>query len=186
MPSYLDEDTEKSAEQLLFDLIEEHHPMMLRYAYTLVSQDIHVAQDVVQEAIITINKRFVDFDQAKPFAPWARGIIRYKVLEARRESQKFSALAPIAIDGVDDIYAIIDSSNLSTNWTGRVQSLQHCVQKLKLPMRMVVEHFYSSGYSIREISRAMGLKEDTISKRLSRARILIRDCVKHLTHFEER
>ena len=49
-----------------------------------VTPQLADAEDILQETARQIVERFDEYDRERPFAPWAIGIARYKVLEWRR------------------------------------------------------------------------------------------------------
>lgn len=50
--------------------------------------DFHKAEGVLQETAATVAEKFPDYDQSRPFVPWALGIAKYKVLEALRSASR--------------------------------------------------------------------------------------------------
>src|SRR5678809_1005308 len=58
------------------------HLDLLRYVLTLLP-DRHLAEDVVQETARVLWRKFADYDRARPFWPWARGIAHFEVRKAR-------------------------------------------------------------------------------------------------------
>jgi len=167
-------------------LLSENRSMMHSYASTLLSGDSHEAEDVVQEATLTAYDKFHDFNQGKSFSKWIRGIIRYKVLESRRGTDKRPlSQDPDVINGIDDIYRLIDQVSSTDQWSKKLEVLDHCVAKLKKPMRTVIEKFYQFGYTLDEIAGQMNLNIMTVGKRLSRSRAKIRNCVTQKIKFED-
>ncbi len=63
-------------------------------------------------------------------------------------------------------------------FTASDSSLYEAVSGLPLKYRNVIHLFYYEGYSIREISRLTGQKENAVKTQLSRARNILRDVLK--------
>ena len=159
-------------------LLNEHRDMMLSYASTLMGNDTHAAEDVVQEASLIAYRKLETFDTSRNFAKWLRGIVRIKVLENKRYTRRRPLiLDPDVVSGIDEVYGLFDRPKTCETWLDRVHLLRSCVEKLNHPMRVVVEYFYRSGLSLREIAERMRLNEMTVGQRLSRSRKLLRHCV---------
>ena len=60
------------------------------------------AEDILQDTARQVANRFDEYDQSRPFAPWAMGIAKYKVLEWRRRQARGAIL--LEEDAIDAIH----------------------------------------------------------------------------------
>lgn len=158
-------------------LLKEHRHMMLTYASALLGGDRREAEDVVQEASLVAFKRLDSFDVNASFPAWLRGIVRFKVFESRRALARSPIMKdPDVIQGMEDVFQAFDQPYADEEWLERITILQECILKLKDPMQRVVNLFYKSGKSLKEISAKMSINIMTAGQRLSRARKLIQSC----------
>ena len=151
-------------------LAREHHRALLAYAAGL-SRRTDVAEDLVQEAFVVAWRRLPDFDPSRDFAAWMRGIVRMKHLEwsrARRETPADPAL----LEGLDRRHA-----SWSRPGHDLFDALDRCLQSLPVEFRAVVDLFYRAGKSGPEIARGSGETEESVRKRLQRARGMLGACV---------
>ena len=80
-------------------------------------------------------------------------------------------------DNIDDLsIAIEEKENLSFLWDA--------VKKLPIKYREVIHLFYYEGYSIKEISDILNIKEGTIKSLLSRGKALLKSELKEAYDFE--
>lgn len=155
-------------------LVRQHHRRLLAFAHALVP-DQSVVEDIVQEAFVTAYARLDTFDPSGDFPAWMRAIIRFKCMEWRRIKREV-AMPEETLESLDLCHAEWDNNGQSD---GRIlEALDRCVETLPETMSQVVNLFYFKRLRGRPISDALGISEATIRQRLSRARVILTDCVK--------
>ena len=168
-------------------LAEQYRPMLLSYARALLYGDEHEAEDVVQEAFLTAHQRLDSFRRGENFGCWLRGIARNKALESRRVARRRREVMDSRIlEGMEEVYAMLDASSPGEElWHERLQRLlRHCIQRLSQHLKDAVDRVYEDGMDLREAAAALGASSAAVAQRLSRARTLIRDCVREQTGSE--
>ncbi|MFZ4573419.1 MAG: RNA polymerase sigma factor [Phycisphaerales bacterium] len=157
-------------------LVREHADMLAAFIRTLV-RDPGTADDVFQETIIVAWRRLGDFDRSRPFAPWLRGIAANCAMAAFRAGKA----RPLSDDP-----AVMDSVNASFDRLGtrggdtfreRISHMDECLSQLPEAMRECITLAYSRGMMLKEIAEATGQMEETIKKRVQRARQALADCI---------
>jgi RNA polymerase sigma-70 factor (ECF subfamily) len=138
--------------------------------------DRETARDLVQEAFIRAYQHLDRFDPARgDFRLWLRGIARHVAQgELRRRARELKRLnfyweylecqpsdAAAAAARADDLRRHVDA----------------CCEKLEGDAATAIAMRYRQGAPIEEIAQALNRSLDTARKLLSRARLLIRDCV---------
>ena len=158
-------------------LVGEYRPMLLCYLTGLLGES-HLAEDLVQEAFITAEKKLDQFEPGGNFGSWLRGIARNKVREHRRAS----ARRPLVVDsriveGMEQVFGLFDAPDASGSaWGERLEVVRACIGKLKSRLRSAVECVYQRGKSLQEASAELDCSAVAVGQRLTRARRLIREC----------
>lgn len=153
--------------------------MLLCYLKGVVG-DVHLAEDLVQESLLTARGAIGRFDpKAGSFGVWLRGIARNKV----RENKRAGARRPLVVDsrvveGMEEVFSMFDQpSTEADEWGGRLEVLRSCVRKLKGTLLPAIEAVYTRGLSLKEAAADLGASAEAIGQRLTRGRRLIRECV---------
>ncbi len=168
-------------------LIEQYRPMLLSYTASLLYGDVDKAEDIVQEACFVAHQRLEAFRQGENFACWLRGIVRKKVLESQRAFRHERVIADSrVIEGIEEVYAVFDAPALGEEpYFERMQRwVRHCVGQLSQHLKDAIVRVYSENMSLRQAAAAENASSDAIAKRLSRARELIRQCVREQSEKE--
>jgi len=78
-------------------LVSLHQLRAIRAAY-FITQDLSLAEDIVQEAFLKLRGSIKGFDQSRAFAPWfLRSVVNAAIKAARRQSR----LVPIDDEAVE-------------------------------------------------------------------------------------
>lgn len=149
-------DGDKHAFECLYD---RWHLQLLRFAFRL-TQNSQDAQDVMQDAAITIAKDIHKLENPASFVPWAYTIVRRR-----------------AHDHIDKIIRHRQlKSELSTESIAQVEhsdstlALQQALKKLPNDDRVLLTLFYLDEMTGPQLSQAMGVPIGTIKSRLFTAR----------------
>lgn len=124
-------------------------------AMSLNDEDIG---DLIQETILTAYKKINTLKKVDFFKTWLIRIFINKSNSLKKKNGK--------VIFMEDINAI----NLKEDFKGDNLHLRESINKLKKDSKEVIILFYIMGYSIKEISTILQLKEGSIKSRLSRAR----------------
>ncbi len=137
------------------------------------------AEDVLQEAFLTITEKAGKFEEGTNFFAWACAIVRFKVLEHQRRSRKTMALS-------DDVLAALEASApTAVFFEQRLAALDGCVEKLPVRAREIVKLRYHGEHGAEAIARRLDWTANSVSVALSRARETLRDCVQRTLQHEE-
>ena len=175
----LDELTLRRARKGNRGACEQIYRLFQRPAYTLayrICQCPDMAQDVVQDAFITLFKRIGQFRGDSPFWGWLRRVVVNQALTAlRRKPRELSfdvAPEPAAVlDGHHRIQDTLDANLL--------------LARLSDEDRSVVWLHDVEGYNHREIGVLMNKTESYSKTRLSRARKSLQDYLENNAEVSE-
>ncbi len=131
------------------------------------------AEDVFQQASITLWKNFQDFDQSREFYPWACGVVLHAVQNFRRAAKRRHFILN------DELIALIAEEQMASSprHTHRLELLEECVAMLRPRDRRLLEQVYSENESVGSIAKSVGGSVQTIYNRLNLIRKQLMECV---------
>jgi RNA polymerase sigma-70 factor (ECF subfamily) len=157
-------------------LARENADMLTAYLRSLLGAD-HALDDIFQEALVVAWRRLSEYDRQRPFGPWLRGIARNLVMEHHRRGRVRAAAVDEAV--LEALDARFDQFGRSgEGFRERAEQLLGCLSRLPESMREVVEMVYARGLMLKQIALAVGAAEETIKKRMQRARASLADCLR--------
>jgi RNA polymerase sigma-70 factor (ECF subfamily) len=141
----------------------------LRAAYLIV-RDRALAEDIVQEAFVTLPKRLKTFDNHLPFRPWFLRLVANEALKAlhrrgREVPLQDQAWRSIAL--ADPAEAVIEEELKADVWAALGQ--------LDPQLRSLVVLRYFAGLSEADLAAQLGRPEGTVRWWLYKARKLLRE-----------
>ncbi len=128
--------------------------------------DKALADDLFQEAFITIFSKIKQFKHKGSFEGWLKRITINTVLTYYRK-QKISA--SMDIESIPEVLEDIDLD--SEQYT--LEELLKCVQDLPNQYRLVFNMYVLDEYSHKQIAFELGITEGTSKSNLSRARVIL-------------
>ena len=141
--------------------IEKYKKQMYVVAYSILKNPTD-AEDVVQEALLTSYERLHTLQDEEKFKPWLMSIL---VNQAKMYIRKNSRI--VYIENGEEIDQETAKGNYEEIWD--------VVLSLNSKLSLVVILYYSQGYSVKEISKIVGIPAGTVKSRLAKARVLLRE-----------
>ena len=140
-------------------LVERYERAALAAALSVL-QDVHAAQDVVQDVFVLCFTKLASLRDGSRFGPWLLKTVGREAVHASRRSRR------MRIERSDvEPYASDDDRLLSDER----ERLLRCVQALPANERAAVSLRYFEGHGVNDIARITGSAVGTITKQLSRA-----------------
>jgi RNA polymerase sigma-70 factor (ECF subfamily) len=155
-------------------LVRQHHRRLLAFALSLTHSP-QAAEDVVQEAFVTAYKRLPQFDPARDFGSWVRGIIRHKYMEWARK-QRTKPIDGKVLDSLEDSHREWDRAEAEERGEA-LAALRRCLGALEAASREIVDLFYMKRQPCATVAARLGVTETVVRKRLERARRRLARCV---------
>jgi len=137
-------------------LYKRWHPKLLRLAYRL-TQNRDEAQDVMQDAAMTIAKNMGKLDAPAKFSAWAYTIVRRRAADHIAKAVKGRKLQSRAADYTPKS----ESQDMD-----QAVSLKQALERLEGAERTLLKLFYIDGMSGAEIAIALGVPLGTVKSRL--------------------
>ncbi len=166
---------------------EAFSALMDRYRERIVRLGVHMvgnrddAQDLCQETFVRVYRALGTFDRRRAFSPWLYRIAHNVILDFLRRRKA----RPQTVESDDGtFYDSVDPSAenpqgaLLTQEAGR-EALD-AIRGLPDNYRSVVVFRYLDDLSYAEIAETLGITEANVMMRMSRARRMLRDRLKHL------
>jgi RNA polymerase sigma-70 factor (ECF subfamily) len=152
------------------------HILPLRGYLLALTADFHRVDDLVQETFLAALQKAADFQEGTNFRAWIFALGRFRLLSAVRDAGR----EPLSFEP-DVIELLAESApDFSAN-EQRAQHLQPCMDRLAPQARRAMELLYQQGRPPREIAPLMGWTVNAVKVALSRARVVVRECIeRHL------
>lgn len=129
------------------------------------------ADDVFQDAFITLFQKIDQYQFKGSFEGWAKRIFVNEALEVLRKKQRQLHVAINTEIQVEDTHE--DNNENRSVSVSQNELLEH-IQQLPDNYRMIFNLFVFEGYSHKEISEKLNMAEGTSKSLLSRAKNLLR------------
>ena len=155
-------------------LLYENQGRIYAYVLSLVG-NYPDSDDIVQETISTMWRKFDDFVPGTHFAKWGISIAHYKILTYRRKMQKQGTL--LYHDDVFDQLPAHFSRN-SIHHEDRTEILKECLKKLQDKSLTVIRLRYFENIAPQVIAKCIGISANNVYKILSRAHGFLLTCMK--------
>ncbi len=135
--------------------------------------DYAKAQDILQEANLTLWRKAEDFEPGTNFNAWACRVAYFHVLNHRRKQQREKLVFD---DSLFD-YLSERQEQRAESADVRLTALRRCLTKLPDKQRQLIERRYHPGASVQGIASDDGKSEGAISQALFRIRASLQHCV---------
>ncbi|MEO5914161.1 MAG: sigma-70 family RNA polymerase sigma factor [Luteolibacter sp.] len=156
----------------LVALITRHQAALHAYILSLLPNQAK-ADDVLQETNLVLWRKAADYDQAKPFMPWACRIAWFQIKAARRDAARDRhVFDPELLD----LLAAEDDSDLEAT-TALDHALHDCLEQLPEEKRDLILHRYHPDSSVNEMASSCNLSPGALSVQLHRIRQMLESCV---------
>ncbi|MEQ1830434.1 MAG: sigma-70 family RNA polymerase sigma factor [Pirellula sp.] len=149
------------------------HERRLRNFARILVYESHDADEVFQEASVTMIEKFDSLTFDGDFSKWACKIILFKVMELRRKKGREK------LRHSDKTVEALAShaEGLLTNLSERSMALEKCIQHLTPTNRSMLLDRYEQGQDIDSIASKFHTSVAAVYRSLSRSRKLLHDCI---------
>lgn len=154
------------------ELLTTHDRALSLYVHSLVPRD-SAAQDILQQTKLLLWKHFGDFELGTNFLAWARKVAFHQILSHRR--QKKREHLPLDEVTLEALAAAV--SELACDLPQRHEALRHCMARLPMEHRQLVQLRYYEDLAIEQVAERVNRTEAAVYRALSRVRMTLMDCV---------
>jgi RNA polymerase sigma-70 factor (ECF subfamily) len=155
-------------------LFLQNQPRLYAYILTLLPHRAD-ADDVLQEASLTMWDKFDGAAPPDEFLLWARRVAYHKVLDFYKKSNRATArLGRLFVERLAEAAATqADALQLDE----RREALAGCVEKLAPRDRELLSRRFAEGATTQSTSEQLGRSVDSVYKALAKIRAALADCV---------
>jgi RNA polymerase sigma factor (sigma-70 family) len=162
-------------------LVDETRGLVSSIALAIL-RDVDVSRDVAQDVLLVAWRDLRKLREPASFLPWLRQITRnraHHVLRSRVRARRVVSEPAAGADGVDldeRLARACAAPLVSEVLVAEEQRtrLAEAIEALPDEAREVVTLYYREGQSARQVADLLGLREDAVKQRLSRARQRLR------------
>ena len=160
------------------EVLVREYQLQALHAAVLIVQDHDLAQDIVQDAFLTMSRKIAQYDATRPFRPWfLRSVVNASIKVAKRQTRF------ISLNGYDSAVAeemgkwLVDPDAqledfVETNETR--QTVRKALLKLTPKQRAVVVMRFYLGMTTPEITKELGSSTPAVKWSLHAARKRLR------------
>ncbi|MFN4261618.1 MAG: sigma-70 family RNA polymerase sigma factor [Gemmataceae bacterium] len=153
-------------------LLLRHQSELKTFVSALV-RDSHACDDLLQEIALILWREFEQYDRARSFGAWARGIAAKKLLQHWEKLGRIPVpFSPAAIQGVVDAF-----DRREPQAGPQMEALRDCLEQLTPRSRRLVDLRYQETLALPKIAERTGSTLEAIHKALVRIRQQLRECV---------
>jgi RNA polymerase sigma-70 factor (ECF subfamily) len=159
----------------LFEVLMRRHNERIYRAARAILGDDREAEDVMQQAYVNAYAHLRQFDRRAAFATWLTRIAVHEAISRIRRRRRYEPLSP-ETEGMPDIFPGQRTADPERQAFGRELGalLEAAVDGLPDGAREVFVLRQVEGLSTAETASSLGISEDTVKTRLSRARAALR------------
>lgn len=153
-------------------LLSTYQERLYRYVFALMPNE-QDAKDVVQETCVALCRKFDEYDESRPFLPWAYRFAYLEVLKHRQKNRK------AAISLSDDLIELLarERNAQSEVLEARLRALEECLRDLPQVDFDLVRGRYYSSQSIDKLAAQVEMSQRSVYRNLERVRRVLFDCI---------
>ncbi len=129
--------------------------------------------DIIQETLKELWRKFDKFDPARPFLPWANRFVYRQVLIHRRST----AIRLKYTFSEETFRCLVEEQSPLERDVALSEALDKCLHRLDNDERELLNLRYFTKGSINEMATREGLSVDVLYKRIQRIRSVLQRCI---------
>lgn len=151
---------------------------LFRYVFVLMRGDEHAARDVTQETLLRVVRHIRIFECGDGFWSWLTCLARSAAADHGRKTSRYRRM----LDRFAGAPSVPDQASPPDSEIS--DAIARGLGELSEEDRLLLQHKYAEGASVRQMADHAGLTESAIESRLARARRELRSIVFRLTRHE--
>jgi len=159
-------------ETALFEVLMRRHNERVYRAARAILRDEREAEDVMQQAYVNAFEHLAQFDRRAKFSTWLTKIAVYEALARARQRGRYDSLDEMDVMPVETLMPITQRPDPERETFGRElgRLIESAVDLLGDGYREVFMMRQVEGLSTAETAQVLGVSEDVVKTRFSRAR----------------
>jgi RNA polymerase sigma-70 factor, ECF subfamily len=167
-------DYRRSQDDEFVRLLTQYKSQLFRYIFCTV-HNLQDAEDIFQQASITLWDKFSEFTPGTNFFLWACSIARYKALAhlKSKDRQRLYFSEELIAELAEN-----DASQSPALEEARLRALAACREKLSAADQSLLAACYSDGSPVIDVAKRIGRPVGSVYDSLSRIRRALFDCIR--------
>jgi RNA polymerase sigma factor (sigma-70 family) len=162
----------KAGDKNSFDeLYDKYYLMLFRTAYLILGNS-YDAEDVTQDAFVSIYVNIKSLKDPDKLKPWMFSILKNSAYKKYKNKKRELPDEEIQLKVDKETYTIEDEFVVKSE-------IQDALMSLNKKQREVIVLFYYNDLTIKEIASALGVFEGTVKSRLFKARKVLKKELEH-------
>ena len=150
---------------------------LMAYARSLLG-NYAAADDVLQETLLVVFKKFDQFQEGTSMLAWCRSIVRIEVLRAKQRHQRERTLAERLLDdAIDAAFDEFQTARRHDNAASWRDALRGCLERVSQRGQSVLRARFADELSYQQIGERLGMTIEAVRKALFRHKKNVRTCV---------
>ena len=150
---------------------------LIAYARSLLG-NYAAADDVLQEAMLVVFRKYDQFQDGTSILAWCRSIVRLEVLRAKQNHQRERTLTERLLDdAIDAAFDEFQSTRRQVDGESWREALRSCLEKAPERGRSVLQARFADELSYLQIGKRLGMTVEAVRKALFRTKKQVRQCV---------
>jgi RNA polymerase sigma-70 factor (ECF subfamily) len=165
-------------------LLAQHEARLFGYIHALVMNAAD-AEEVYQDTVLALWRKFDQFQPETNFAAWARAAAHFEVQHYfRGASRRRSRFDPVLVDEIAATQMQLDQSETPDAET-YFDALRKCKELLPDADQRLIEMCYLASLGVSKTARRLGRSPQSVCNSLSRIRRALFDCIRRATEDAE-
>ena len=150
---------------------------LIAYARSLLG-NYAAADDVVQEAMLVVVKKYSQFQEGTSMLAWCRSIVRIEVLRAKQRHQRERTLAERLLDdAIESAFGQFQAARRQDETESYREAVRRCLERVPARSQGVLRARFASELSYQQIGDRLGMTIEAVRKALFRLKKQVRSCV---------
>ncbi|MEK6236312.1 MAG: sigma-70 family RNA polymerase sigma factor [Planctomycetales bacterium] len=150
---------------------------LIAYARSLLGNHA-AAEDVAQETMLVVVKKFDQFQEGTSMLAWCRSIARIEVLRAKQKRQRERSLVERLLDdAIDAAFDEFQTEKRREDTEFGREALEHCLDQVSERGHRVLKGRFADDMSYQQIGDQVGMTIEAVRKALFRLKKQVRSCV---------
>ncbi len=150
---------------------------LIAYARSLIG-NYSAADDVVQDAMLVVMKKFDQFQEGTSMLAWCRSIVRLEVLRLRQKKGREQTLAERLLDdAIDATFDEFQTERRRDDAEISREALERCLERVPKRGQGVLQARFVDELSYPQIGERLGMTIEAVRKALFRLKRQVRSCV---------
>jgi RNA polymerase sigma-70 factor (ECF subfamily) len=166
-----DKNPEKSQYERFLRLLRLNEKKIYGHILSLIPKR-DIAEDIMQDAIVIMWRKFSDFKEDSNFSAWGITIGRFLVMDYfRKEGRSAIHFISEALENIGENTDVFDT------YSDQMEALSTCLKKLPENSRQILRLRYQQGNTIKEIADQIGKPIHSMYKLVAKIHSILQQCI---------